>query len=142
MTDFPSNASLTIKTGPDSGKVVELKQKELVIGRSAPADLIIVHPEISRRHAHITWQQGQYFLEDLGSSNGTFLNGQPVHAPQVLANGAEIQLGASVSLVFRQQPSAAPTVAVSSAAQTVAAFLGGRCSVSPGGSVRPDHAGE
>jgi ABC transport system ATP-binding/permease protein len=104
MTDSPSMAKLTIKSGPDSGKVVELTQKELVIGRTAPSDLIIVHPEVSRRHARLVYQQGNYILEDLGSSNGTFINGQPVRGPQVLANGAEIQLGTQVRLVFSQQP--------------------------------------
>ena len=92
MTDSPSNARITIKTGPDSGKVVQLTQAELVIGRTPPADLVIPHPEVSRRHARITLQQGRYMVEDLGSSNGTYVNGQPVRAPQVLSDGADIQL--------------------------------------------------
>jgi len=104
MADSPSIARLTVETGPESGKVLELTQKELVIGRSAPADLIIVHPEISRRHARVVFQQGNYTLEDLGSSNGTFINGQRLQGSQVLANGAEILLGSEVRLVFSQQP--------------------------------------
>ena len=102
MTNSPSSAKLTIKTDPDSGKVVELTKSTLVIGRSAPADLIIVNPEISRRHARLLFQQGNYILEDLGSSNGTFLNGQRLGDSQVLADGAEIQLGGEVRLVFSQ----------------------------------------
>jgi ABC transport system ATP-binding/permease protein len=100
MTNFPSVARLTIKTGPDSGKVVELPQGELVIGRSAPADLIITHPEVSRQHARLFFQQDIYFLEDLGSSNGTFINGQQLRGSQALTDGAEIQLGGEIRLVF------------------------------------------
>jgi ABC-type multidrug transport system ATPase subunit/pSer/pThr/pTyr-binding forkhead associated (FHA) protein len=116
MADSSSMARLTIKTGTDSGKVVELTQGELVIGRSAPAGLIISHPEVSRRHARLVYQQGNYILEDLGSSNGTFVNGQSVSSPQVLANGTEIQLGAQIKLLFTQQPIGAQTVLKTSAA--------------------------
>jgi ABC-type multidrug transport system ATPase subunit/pSer/pThr/pTyr-binding forkhead associated (FHA) protein len=95
---------------------VELAQVELVIGRVAPAGLVIAHPEVSRRHARLVYQQGNYILEDLGSSNGTFINGQPVRGPQVLINGAEIQLGNEIRLVFSQQPAGAPSVVETSAA--------------------------
>ncbi|HVM71921.1 MAG TPA: FHA domain-containing protein, partial [Anaerolineales bacterium] len=100
-----SSAKITVTTGKYAGKVVELTQDELVIGRTAPADLILLHPEISRRHARLVHQQGQYILEDLGSSNGTFLNGQPVRGPQVLADGDEFQLGNEIRLVFNQPSS-------------------------------------
>ena len=76
----------------------------------APAGLIINHPEISRQHARIRYQQGNYILEDLGSRNGTFINGQPVHGPQVLVNNAEIQLGTETRLVFNQSQAQAVPV--------------------------------
>jgi pSer/pThr/pTyr-binding forkhead associated (FHA) protein len=120
MTDSPSTARLTIKTGPDSGKEIELTQKELVIGRLAPAGLVINHPEISRLQARLTCREGNYVLEDLGSRNGTFLNGQPVHTPQVLADGAEIQFGTEVRLVFHQPQTATQfSPGVQQAPQTV-----------------------
>ncbi len=104
MTDSPSIARLTIRTGTDVGKVVELTQEELVIGRSAPAGLIIVNPEISRLHARLAYLQGNYTLEDLDSRNGTFVNGQPVRGSQVLTDGAEIRLGSGIKLTFSLQP--------------------------------------
>jgi len=116
MTDSLSIARLTIKTGTDSGKVVELTQRELVIGRSEPAGLIIIHTEVSRRHARLVYQQGNYILEDLGSTNGTFINGQPVRGPQVLTHGAEIQLGTEIRLVFSQQPAGVQSAEKTSAA--------------------------
>jgi ABC-type multidrug transport system ATPase subunit/pSer/pThr/pTyr-binding forkhead associated (FHA) protein len=116
MADSSPNARLTIKTGTDSGKVVELGQGELVIGRSAPAGLIINHPEVSRRHARLVFQQGNYLLEDLGSSNGTFVNGQQIRGAHQLENGAEIQLGSQVRLLFSQPPAEGRTVVQTSAA--------------------------
>lgn len=115
MSVSPSIAKLTIKAGPDSGKEIELTQAELVIGRSAPANLIIANPEISRRHARVYPQQGSYVLEDLGSSNGTFLNGERVQGPQTLTDGAEIRLGPQVSLAFSQPGTRYATVVQTSA---------------------------
>jgi ABC-type multidrug transport system ATPase subunit/pSer/pThr/pTyr-binding forkhead associated (FHA) protein len=102
MTDSPTIARLTIKTGTESGKVVELTKGELVIGRSAPASLIIDNPEISRRHARLSFQKGNYILEDLGSSNGTFVNGKSLLDSQVLTDGTEIRLGGEIRLIFNQ----------------------------------------
>jgi ABC transport system ATP-binding/permease protein len=110
MADTPSNARVTITAGPDSGKTLELTQSELVIGRTPPADLVISNPEISRRHARILLQQGSCVLEDLGSSNGTFVNGQRLSAPQPLADGDEILLGTQVKLTFSQPQAAAQPV--------------------------------
>jgi ABC transport system ATP-binding/permease protein len=119
MTNFPSSAKVTIKTGASSGKVVELTQSELVIGRAAPANLIIDHPEISRRHARLSFQQGRYVLEDLGSSNGTFLNGQRLRDAQVLTDGAEIQLGSQIKLAFSQQSAGEQSIQQVSSSKTM-----------------------
>jgi pSer/pThr/pTyr-binding forkhead associated (FHA) protein len=95
-------ATLTIKTGPDTGKVVPLTQGATTIGRVQPADLVISHAEISRSHARVFHKEGAYFVEDLGSSNGTFVNGKKITAPQVLLPGDTLQLGSEVTLVFGQ----------------------------------------
>ena len=119
MTNFPTNARLTIKTGTDAGKVVELTQEELVIGRSSPAGLIIMHPEVSRRHARLFYQQGNYFLEDLDSSNGTFVNGHQLEGSQALSDGAEIQLGSEIRLAFSQPAAGARPFQSGSSNQTM-----------------------
>ncbi|MDQ3800197.1 MAG: FHA domain-containing protein [Acidobacteriota bacterium] len=50
-------------------------------------------PMVSRRHAELRWQNGQWFLTDLGSSYGTFLNGQKISQPQAVQAGSALQLG-------------------------------------------------
>ena len=57
---------------------------------------------LSRRHAAIVCEQNAWYLQDLGSLNGTFLNGEPVHDRRPLADGDEIRL-ANLVLTFRQK---------------------------------------
>lgn len=104
MANLLPSAKLTIKIGPNAGQVFKLLQHAQVIGRAAPANLVISHPEISKQHARIVFEEGQCFLEDLGSINGTFLNGQPIQDRRLLTDGDEIFLGPNVMLVFNQQP--------------------------------------
>ncbi len=70
---------------------------ETVIGRErAAADLVLTDPGISRRHAAVRALGGHITVEDLGSSNGTFVNGQRISTEIELADGDEIQLGRAV----------------------------------------------
>jgi pSer/pThr/pTyr-binding forkhead associated (FHA) protein len=52
-------------------------------------------PMVSRKHAELRWQNGQWFLADLGSSYGTYLNGQKISQPQAVQTGNALQLGAN-----------------------------------------------
>lgn len=82
-------------TGAD-GKAArwKLEGEVFTIGRKAPADLVVPLLQISRQHARITREPEGYFLCDLDSRNGTFVNGQPVaRTPQRLYGGDEIVLG-------------------------------------------------
>ena len=91
---------LIVVQGPDPGQETELIKSEIIIGRDPAVDLVISAPGVSRRHARITLQGSGYLIEDLGSSNGTFLNSQPVTAPVPLNSGDQIGLGRSVLLTF------------------------------------------
>jgi pSer/pThr/pTyr-binding forkhead associated (FHA) protein len=78
-----------------------LDKDEYVIGREAPADLVVPLPRISRRHALITRRGSDYYLMDLGSRNGTFVNGQPVgNEPRRLQDRDELVLGGSITFRF------------------------------------------
>ena len=103
MADQHLISRLTVVNGPAAGQVVDLGPGGLVIGRMEPSGLIINNPEISRQHARISHQLGVYFIEDLGSKNGTKINGHPILGSQALANGDLIQLGAEISILFSQQ---------------------------------------
>ncbi len=95
----------------------EFSQPEIVLGRDPGTDVVLSSGGVSRRHARLIWQGSQCLVEDLGSSNGTFLNGKPVQGTVVLANGDRLQLGQSVEisieLVAEEAPSASRTVSAS-----------------------------
>jgi len=69
------------------------------LGRATSCDIVIPRPQISRHHARIEWACGRFMLRDLGSVNGTFLNGQLIHDPQPLTNRDVIGLGNAMAIV-------------------------------------------
>jgi len=91
---------LLMREGPTPGKIITLTKGELVIGREVDNDIIINIAEVSRRHARLTKKTGGYIIEDLGSTNGTFVNGQRILGPHVLRPGEVIMLGDAVSLLY------------------------------------------
>jgi hypothetical protein len=72
----------------------------VTLGREAINDIILSDPEISRRHARIFRQDSVYLLEDLGSTNGTFINGRRIHAPTILKDEDVVEFGESIRLQF------------------------------------------
>jgi predicted component of type VI protein secretion system len=109
---MPERYRLVMSAGPNPGKVFELTMDSMSIGREASNDIVIQDAELSRNHSRISRRGGAYVLEDLGSTNGTFVNRQRVMSPRTLAPGDEIGLGENVVVVF-QGEGAAATVAAS-----------------------------
>lgn len=91
---------LVMRAGPHPGTTFPLQKSEITIGRDPSNDLVIADAEVSRKHARLIWQSGGYLLEDLGSTNGTFINGQRLLGPHLMRAGEVIQLGENVTLVF------------------------------------------
>jgi DNA-binding winged helix-turn-helix (wHTH) protein len=87
---------------------IPLAEGENVLGRGEDVVAWIDSPLSSRRHARILVLDGRATLEDLGSKNGTRLNGERVESPTVLADRDEVKIG-DVVLVFRVLPGAAST---------------------------------
>lgn len=89
-------ASLVIHEGAEAGSEHPV-DGELILGREhGSADLVIPDPGVSRRHARVISENGALILEDLGSSNGTYVNGERISGAVELAAGDEIRIGATV----------------------------------------------
>ena len=93
-------AHLVVRQGPSSRQEHAITLPSTSIGRDATNDIILFDPEVSRRHAQITFRNGRYDIEDLGSTNGTFVNQQLVTGSVPLANGDIIDMGESARLTF------------------------------------------
>jgi predicted component of type VI protein secretion system len=91
---------LVMRTGPTPGKVIELTGDNLTLGREPSNEIPINDAEISRKHARLSVQGGNYVLEDLGSTNGTFVNGQRLMGPHVLKPGEIISFGEQISCTY------------------------------------------
>jgi pSer/pThr/pTyr-binding forkhead associated (FHA) protein len=91
---------LKVAAGNAAGTVIEVED-ELIIGRQASgAGTLAQDIEISRRHARIaSGPDGRYLLEDLGSTNGTWVNGRRIESSTVLEIGDRIELGGSELVV-------------------------------------------
>lgn len=77
----------------------------IVIGRGGTADFVVPNPSVSRRHAMVTREGDDWFVEDVGSGNGTFLNERILSQRSLLTNGDHLRLG-SVVLQFIDTPAA------------------------------------
>jgi predicted component of type VI protein secretion system len=94
---------LVMRSGPNPGQTFELIQNEITIGRDIGNTIVINDAEMSRKHARLFAQAGGYVLEDTGSTNGTFVNGQRLMGPHLLRPGEVIFFGETVSLAFEAQ---------------------------------------
>lgn len=97
MDEKPSppapEAMLTVSFGNDSGKEFTLSTRTLVVGRSLEADIVLNDPSVSRKHFEIHHRDGGWLLKDLGSVNGTKLEGQRVQDEAPLSEGLQIEAG-------------------------------------------------
>ena len=91
---------LVMQKGPNPGKIYELVQEEVTIGRDISNRVVINDPEVSRRHARLTLQVGGYVIEDLGSTNGTFVDGQRLMGPHLLRPGQTVMFGEKITLAY------------------------------------------
>ena len=92
---------LSVRQGPRPNLVFELDAESYTIGREAGNEIVIEDPQVSRRHATLTQQGTTYVLEDIGSTNGTYVNGKRVTAPVLLSNGDLIGLADTVMLAVQ-----------------------------------------
>jgi hypothetical protein len=77
------------------GKRLLVGPSGVTLGRSRQCDVVLDDANVSRQHAEIRPRGGSWVLTDLGSTNGSRLNGRPVEGPEVVRSGDEIELGAT-----------------------------------------------
>jgi diguanylate cyclase (GGDEF)-like protein len=88
-------ACIVVIYGPELGKRIELGPAAFEIGRSSKNDLFIDQESISRHHARITYDGANYWVQDLNSTNGTFVNDEAVRE-QCLRDGDQVRVGRSI----------------------------------------------
>lgn len=90
---------LTLLLGRRVMQAYDFKQASIIVGRDESADVLIDNPSVSRRHAEIRLDDSGWVVEDLGSSNGTYFQGQKIAGPRSIGLGDEIGFG-KFSIVF------------------------------------------
>ena len=81
------------------GEFPTVNDKPIIVGRSSDLDMVLVDDMVSRKHARINMQQDQIWIEDLGSTNGTFVNGEKIKRAR-LKEGDRVLIGTSILKVI------------------------------------------
>src|SRR2546426_56320 len=101
------NPKLAAVAGPRQGNVIPLGEEPLSVGRDTSNQICLASMWVSRRHCVIERQGARVTIADLGSHNGTFVNGVPIKE-RVLAHGDQVRIGDSVFLVLLQEVESPP----------------------------------
>lgn len=96
-------ATVIVMSGPRVGMMMEVGEEGIVVGREPANDLHLPDPGVSRTHAKFYVDGDAIFLEDMESSNGTFVNGSEIERPRTLEDGDKITIGSSTLLKFAYQ---------------------------------------
>jgi len=88
------------RSGPIAGKIFPLEGEEIIVGRDASSGVAINDAEVSRKHAQLSLNGSSYVIQDLGSTNGTFVNRQRITTTQVLNPGDTVSFGENIVLQY------------------------------------------
>jgi predicted component of type VI protein secretion system len=104
-------AMLMVQEGNSPKTQWPLVEAKTIIGRDADSDVQINERQVSRQHAEIARTIQGYTIRDMGSKNGTFLNGEPVaQEPRLMRNGDEVGIALCAKLTFVEDDATAPVV--------------------------------
>ncbi len=99
-TSPPTFAYLIVTRGAQAGAIHQLKSDTTTVGRSGTNDIRIDDPNVSGEHLRIKHENGEFTLIDLGSTNGTRVNGRQLHQ-HVLRHNDRVQIGDTI-LLFKK----------------------------------------
>ncbi len=105
MKPLPGRAAelapvITVIAGRATGRTTRLPEGELLLGRAPELTLSFADPGVSRRHARIVYDGARAWVEDLGSTNGTWVNDVSITAPTALTDGDCVRLGVACAMRF------------------------------------------
>jgi pSer/pThr/pTyr-binding forkhead associated (FHA) protein len=104
-------AMLLVQEGNSPKTQWPLAKSSIIIGREAESDVQIADRQVSRQHAEVTRTDQGFLLRDLGSKNGTFLNGEPVtQEPRLMRNGDDVGIALCAKLTFIEENATAPVI--------------------------------
>lgn len=89
-------AKLVVREPPEQAGIGFPLAEELTVGRAAGCQITLDDTFVSQIHARIFAREGEYLVEDLGSTNGTYLNRQKVAGPMLIQQGDKLQVGSTV----------------------------------------------
>lgn len=102
--------NLNIQAGEQTPIQRYITQPEILLGRDSRCDIPLLNDTVSVRHARLSYHHGQWWLEDLGSTNGTWLNKEKVSTPTVIIGGDQIDCGkVSIMVNLGVDPTNPPT---------------------------------
>ncbi|HWQ04558.1 MAG TPA: FHA domain-containing protein [Longilinea sp.] len=104
---LPDSPVLIGQTGPLNGERFSVAD-EMIIGRDAACTVVVTDRQVSRYHARITLKEGSALLEDLGSKNGTYLNGDVISEPLILQDGDVIQVALVQQFIYLSSDATMP----------------------------------
>jgi pSer/pThr/pTyr-binding forkhead associated (FHA) protein len=93
---------ITVQNGPDRGTIFEIKKEIVTLGRAKNSRIVIHDEKVSKEHCVIEKRKTGYFITDLSSRNGTFLNNKIIKAEAKLYSGDIIKVGSTI-LVFESK---------------------------------------
>jgi pSer/pThr/pTyr-binding forkhead associated (FHA) protein len=99
---------LVLTPGKQEGKLIEIKLPQFVVGRDPQCHLRPASPLISKRHCMLIQRDGKAFIRDFDSTNGTFVNNEPVKGERELNNDDKLKIG-PIEFTVRLEPGPAPT---------------------------------
>lgn len=97
-------ATLSFIKGANQGETIELKEEKSILGRNADCTVVLNVPAVSREHAVISRIQGKFYIEDLKSRNGTFVNNKEVTTRTLLKDNDRIKICDHLLAFYKKTP--------------------------------------